>query len=163
MPDLSVAVSTHKALVEWIRAAFPDQSEDELADTIEGQATLDEAIFATLRDAWEREAHADALGAMIEQMTARKRRLETAAQTLRNAALMAMQGAGWKKLTAPDMTVSVNAGRPKLVITGEVPRLYSRVKTEPDKTAIKAALDEGAKLDFATLSNGAPVLTVRRA
>lgn len=142
--DLEGAVSAHKALAEQVRQAFPDEDEADLADTIEGLSTIDEAIFAVLRAALEREAMAKALGEMIEGMVSRKGRLLAGAQSMRAAALHAMKECGLKKLQAPDMSLSVSPGKSRLVILDDaaVPETLCRVKREPDRKAIAEWLAE---------------------
>jgi hypothetical protein len=165
--DLAPSIMAHKALVEQVRAAFPEESEDDLADSIEGLSTIDDAIFAVLRAALEREAMAKALGEMIESMAGRKGRLLAGAQSMRAAALHAMQECGLKKLQAPDMSLSVSPGKPKLIITDEaaVPPSLCRVKSEPDKKAIAEWLVEAgteATPSWITWGNPQPFLSIHR-
>jgi len=142
--DLRALVPGHRAIVSAIRQMFPDESDDDLADTVAGESNLPDAILAVLRAALEREAHAKALGEMIDGMTARKRRLEEGAKSMRLAALQAMQDAGLKKLAAPDMSLSVSPGKSRLVILDDaaVPETLCRVKREPDRKAIAEWLAE---------------------
>ncbi len=164
MTDLRRAVAIHRELVERIKAAFPAQTEESLADTIEGETQLDAAILATIRAALEREAMAEALGRMVEQMRARKDRLASGAETLRKAAKHAMTESGLTKLSAPDLTASVGNGPAKVVVTDEaaLPEAYVRIKREPDKRAIGNALKDGHPVPGASLSNPEMQLTVRR-
>src|SRR6185437_3589858 len=133
MPDLHIALNAHKALVAHIREMFPDETEESLSDSVEGLTELDAAIFSVLRHAAEREAHGKAIGEMIDTLAARKRRLEEGAKSIRLAALHAMLEAGFKKLAAPDMTVSVGSGKPKVTITDEalIPDELCRVTRAP--------------------------------
>lgn len=163
--DLEAAVSTHKALAEQVRQAFPAEDEADLADTIEGLSTIDEAIFAVLRAALERETMAKALGEMIEGMASRKGRLMAGAQSMRAAALHAMNECGLKKLQAPDMTVSVGIGKAKLIVTDEkaVPDFLSRTIREPDKAAINERYKDSAELpSWLVRGNPAPSLRITR-
>ena len=162
--DLHRAVAAHKDLVERIKAAFPEETEENLADSIEGESQLDTAILSVLRLAIEREAFADAVGGMIETLSARQQRLVDGAQRLRRAARDAMIEGGMPKLTAPDMTVGVHGGKPKVVITdpAAVPDCFCRLKREPDKAAIKEILMSGHSMPGAELGNAEPVLTLRR-
>lgn len=144
--DLAAAIVTRLNLKDQILAVYPQLAEDETAllDTLDGLDTLNEQIAAILRHAIEREAHGKALAELIETMTARKRRLEDGAKSLRAAALHAMQEAGIKKIAAPDMTIGVSPGKPKLVITDEtaVPDFLCRLKREPDRKAIAEHMKE---------------------
>lgn len=167
MADLTAALVTRINLRDQLLAVYPQLAEDETAliDTLDGLDTLNEQIVAVLRHAIEREAHGKALGELVEAMTARKRRLEEGAKSLRLAVLHTMQEAGLKKLAAPDMTVSVGAGKPKVVITddAEIPDALCRITKTPDKIAIAKALTEGSwPVPGATLGNPQPFLSIHR-
>lgn len=161
---LSAAVQAHKELVEHIRAAFPNEDEASLADTIEGATELDAAILAVLREAIWREEQADALRGMVEKMRGRIARLEQGAEMMRAEALQAMLSAGMPKLWSADMSVNVAKGRPKVLIFDEsrLPDKFWRVKRDPDKTAIGEALKAGEDIPGAGLSNVGDVLRIRR-
>lgn len=164
MPNLSAAVQAHRELVERVKAAFPAESEETLADTIEGATDIDAAILAVLREAIWREEQADALRRMIEKMQGRIARLEQGAEMMRAEALQAMLSAGMPKLWSADMSVSVAKGRRKVLIFDEsrLPAAYIRVIREPDKVEIGDALKNGVDVPGAGLSNTADVLRIRR-
>ena len=162
--DLSRLVPEHRAIVEHIRALYPDESDANLADTIEGMSDLPEAIVATLRIALEREVMAKGLADLIEQMTARKRRLEDGAKLLRGSVLQAIQEAGVAMpLRAPDMTVSIGRGKPRVVITDAdlVPESLCKIVRQPDKNLIAEALAKG-DVAGAVLGNPQPFISVHR-
>ena len=162
--DLSRLVPEHQAIVEHIRALYPDESDANLADTIEGMSDLPDAIIATLRIALEREAMAKGLAELIKQMTARKRRLEDGAKLLRGSALNAIQEAGIAMpLRAPDMSVSIGRGNASVVITDAdlVPDALCKIKREPDKKLIAEALAKG-DVAGAVLGNPQPFVSVHR-
>jgi hypothetical protein len=164
MNDLHRAVAAHKELVERIRAAFPEESEETLADSILGETALDAAILSVLRAAIYREAHADAIEGMIDTLASRKRRLAEGAQALRRAARDAMIEGGMPKLTSADLTVSVRDGKPKVIVTDEklIPDLLCRFTRSPNKTDIGEVLRNGHAVPGATFGNADPVLTIRR-
>ena len=60
-------------------------------------------------------------------------------------------------------TVSLRAKPASVLILDEsaIPDKYMRIKKEPDKTAIKAALESKEEVSGALLSNGGIGLTVR--
>jgi hypothetical protein len=161
---LKQLVPVHREIVETIHAMFPDASDDDLLDTIAGESDLPDVIAVVLRQSIEREAHATALAALMQQMTERKARIERGSATLRSAALQAMQAGGIKRLNLPDMTVTVSPGKPKVIITDEslLPADLCRTKIDPDRKAIGAALADGKKLLGAELGNAVPYLTIRR-
>lgn len=166
MHDLRAAVADHRALVQRLKDAYPAESEESLADTIEAATELDAAIVATVRAALELRGEAEALDGMIAAMLARKRRKEETAAGLLRAALHAMQEAGWKRLPTPppDMSVTVTAGKPKLLITDAdaLPFELCRAVVTPDKAAIRKALEAGQEVPGAVLGNAEPGLVIHR-
>jgi hypothetical protein len=168
MTNLSAAVRAHQDLVARIRDAFPEADDETIAGSVESETTLDGTIVAVLRAALEREAMAEALGGMIKQMGERKRRLEEGARAMRRACLTAMLDTGWKNLPAPvpDMTVSVNSGSRKLIITdeGQLPDdlVEIEIVRKPKKSEITAALKNNSEIGGAVLSNPEPFLVVSR-
>ena len=75
----------------------------------------------------------------------------------------AMDAAGQRAWTSPEFTVSLSPGRPGVVITDPeaIPGAFMRVRREPDKTAIGAAIASGADIPGAEMRNGLPTLTIR--
>jgi hypothetical protein len=161
-------VPRHRALATAIRDAFPDESDDDLIDTIAGESDLPDAIVAVLRAALEREAQAKAIkDELIARLLYRAHRLEDGAKSLRAAALQAMTEAGLPSIKAIDMSVSVGRGKPRVIITDPdlVPDALCKIVREPSKTLIAAAIKNfcGAKdIPGVTLSNPQPFLTIHR-
>jgi hypothetical protein len=151
-------------MVAQLRKLFHDESEESLADTIEGLTELDAAILTVLRAGLEREAMGKALGEMIDGMVARKRRIDDGAKMIRLAALQAMQEAGLPKLAAPDMSVSIGRGKPKVIVTApeQVPDAYWRISREPNKAEIGKALGVGTDVPGAVLGNPQAFLSIHR-
>lgn len=166
MPDRRLDVKRHVDLRETLIEQFPTLLDDgdALRDTLEGVSALPDQCLAVLRWGAEQEAHAEALGALIKQMQSRKARLDMAAQRARDAVFRAMQAAELPRIVAPDMTVSIGKGRPKVIIidAAEVPTNCCRLVYEPDKTKIAELIKRGQPVPGATLSNPTPVLTIRR-
>jgi len=165
MTDLRALVPAHRAIVETIRAAFPDETDETLADTIEGESDLPGAVVAVLRAALEREAQAKAIkDELIARLTERARRLEDGAKSLRAAVLQAMQEAGLPSIKSIDMTISIGRGKGKVQITEPdlIPSALCRIIKEPNKTEIGRLLAEGKTVPGACLGNGTSFLTVHR-
>lgn len=166
MADLSVALRAHQALVESVKAAYPEETEESLADSIDSIAELDQAIVAVLRQAIEREMLGAALAERIKEMQTRKKRLEDGAATLRHAVLETMLAVRWKRLPVPppDLTVTVGDGTPKLLITDEsaLPFDLVEIATKPNRAAIKEALKAGREVAGAMFGNAEPHLIVSR-
>jgi len=166
---LDAAVLSRQNLREQLLGAWPELADDAdtLLDSLAGIDDFEEQVLAVMRQVAEREAHAKALGELIDGMWARKQRLENGAKWLRAAVLHAMQKAKVPRIKAPDMSLSVSPGKPKLVIVDDaaVPETLCRVKREPDKKAITEWL---AQLDAMSVPNWAkwdaptPFLSVHR-
>jgi hypothetical protein len=143
---------------------FPEETDETLADTIEGESDLPAAIISVLRAAIEREVTAKALADLIETMVGRKRRFEEGARNLRLAALHTMCESGLKKLAAPDLSVSVSRGKPRLIITDDaaVPDDLCKISRAPSKTEIAKAMADGREVPGVTLGNPEPFLSIHR-
>ena len=163
--NLLALVPAHRAIVSAIREAFPDESDDDLVDSIAGESDLPDAIVAVLRAALEREAQAKAIkDDLVARLTERARRLEDGARTMRAAALQAMQEAGLKKVSAIDMSISVGRGKPRVQITEPelIPAALCRIVREPNKTEISKLLAEGTDVPGCSLGNPQPFLSIHR-
>lgn len=143
---LDAAIVTRLNLRDRLLADFPGLAEDDqaLIDTLAGIDDLEEQCLAVLRNAIEREAMGKALGEIIDGMVARKRRLEEGAKNLRGAVLDAMQKGKLPGIKAPDMSVSLSPGKPRLVVVDDaaVPETLCRIERRPDKKAIAEWLAE---------------------
>lgn len=166
---LDAATTTRLNLRDQLLAAWPELAEDgdTLTDTLAGIDDFEEQIVAAMRHVLEREAHAKGIGDYIEALTARKRRLEEGAKWLRAAVLHAMTEAKLSKVKAADFSLSVGAGKPRLVIIDDaaVPESLCRVKREPDREAIKQWLTEldGPGLpNWAKWEDARPFLSIHR-
>jgi hypothetical protein len=164
MADLTRAVAARRALAARIRAEYPDQTDQDLADTIDGLSDLDEAIAETLREADNAEILAKALGERIKLWQERKRRLEGRADKLKATALWAAEEAGIKTLRMDDFTATIMHGKQAVVIPDDeaVPDEYVEVKRYPKKGLIGDALRAGANLAWASLGNASSYWTIRR-
>lgn len=164
--ELDAAVTTRRNLRDQLLATWPGLADDAdtLLDTLAGLDDFEEQCIAALRAAIEREAHGKALTDLIDGMTARKRRLEDGAKSIRIAVLNAMQEAGVPRIKAADMTIATGHSKPKVVVTDEdaVPDMLCRFTRAPDKTAIAAEFAAGRDVPGALLGNPQATLTVRR-
>jgi hypothetical protein len=167
---LEAAVATHLALRDQLKAEYAlDDDDQTLIDTLDGISDLKELIAYAARQARYEEAQAEACKALIAEMQARKKRREEKAEKLRAAIIVAMESAGEKKIDAPDATISIRAGKKKLVIKGEAdamsPWLYSNVTQvySWDRDALAKGVDtfDTDAMKIAHWSNPEPVLTLR--
>lgn len=166
--NLPAALANHRAVAAQLLEAYPDETRESLADTIEGCTNLTEVIVAYLREARDREALAGAQHAIVERIQARQRRFMEGAVALRAAALNAMQEAGMARLppeAMPEATVTVQQGQPKVIVTDEalLPPDMVIVSRRPSLKAIAAALKAGQTIAGAELGNSAPFITIRTA
>lgn len=160
-------VEEHRRLRESLLAEFPELAEDQvaLADTLEGLTSVTDEVARYIRAAMEDDALSAALTARVEDMQARKSRLEARAAKRRAIALALMNAAELPKLEQPDFTASARMSVPKVVVTEEsaLPDRFVRVTTvrAPDKVGIRDALLAGLSVPGAMLGNGHPSLSVR--
>jgi len=161
---LANSVRIAAELRNQLKAEFSLEDGDEaLETTIEGEGDLTERLIGIARAAVRAEAMAEAMKVIIKDNQDRKVRFEAKAEKLRGVIAWAMSEAGLKKIPAPDLTLSLGAGKPPLILDDVTTLLpeFARVKTEPDRVAIRAALEAGQKLSFARLGNARPYLTIR--
>lgn len=159
-------------------AAVDAEDEALLLDTIEGQTQLLEIVDKLLERMAADEAFVLGLEGMIERMEARKARFSDRIKTDRALIEQAMSIAELKKLERPSATLTLSNRPPSLQVTeaSEIPALYWKAGSPTlDKKALTAALSARAKaiqagavdvppeIPGATLTNGAPSLSLRRA
>lgn len=167
---------THKAnivseLVERLGEAATQDDADFLAEQLQAAGDdLQSVCAAVLRSARYDEADAEAIKSIEADNRARRQRLERRSVSKRAAVAWAMQEASIPKLTPPDMTVSLRQNKPSLVTTIEpdlsmceaYPHFVrTKVTYSFDNDAIRAALEAGETLEWASLNNAPPSVTVR--
>lgn len=150
-----------------LAAAYPELAEDEelRADTIEGETDAYRVLGKIV--AIERDANSMvlAIGERAKELAARKDRYTRRKDAMRALLLRLLKAADLNKVSLPEATVSVGKGRAGVEIVDEslLPDNVVKLKREPDKTAIKAALDAGEDVPGAVLREGQPSVTVRAA
>lgn len=148
-------------------AAYPELAEDEelRADTIEGETDAYRVLGKIV--AIERDANTMllAIGERAKDLAARKDRYTRRKDAMRALLLRLLKAADLTKVSLPEATVSIGKGRAGVEIVDEtlLPDNVVKMKREPDKTAIKAALDAGDDVPGAVLREGQPSVTVRAA
>jgi hypothetical protein len=159
----SDAMRVAQLAIDAIKAAGISEDDPDFITLVENETDALERIRRILRAARYAEADAEKLKAMMADMAERKKRFEAKADTLRAIAKTAMEGLGLPKLHAPDFTASLSGGRPPLIIADEeaIPSQLCRIKREPDKTAIRKALEAGEVIPGAELGLSSSTLTVR--
>ena len=160
--SLERATAAAKALADAMRT-----DDDELiADMIEGSTDAMEGVSRLLRWMAERQAYIAALKEAANDMAERRKRFEAGVDTARTALATFMDAVSLTKIERPEATISLRPASPSVVYAADFdpegfPEELRRWKCEPDKPAVKAALDAGEEVPGATLSNGGTVLTVR--
>ena len=169
---LETATRIHVKLKEWLREQFAFENDEDqcFVDTLEGLSSFNEIVAALAREARYEEAQAEACKAIIKEIQDRKARREAKSERLRAAIAWALQEAGEKKVDAPDSTISLRAGKPKLIFDRDAtPDVAARglatakVVCSWDKDAVATAianLNNEAAL-IAHYEPATPVLTIR--
>jgi len=138
--------------------------DDELrALALESETNLREFLEKVVRRMLEARASIGGIGQYICELKVRQDRLDQRVESMRALMFKLMQAAELKKLELAPATLSIRAGQPKVIITDEtaLPPDCVRIRTEPDKIAIKEQLMRGERMAGAELSNSEPTLAVR--
>jgi len=161
--DLSDLEFNTRDLVGRLRTLCGDD-EQAFLDTLDGEADTSEAARAVVRWMMEQDAQAEAMKSLADTYHARSKVFTDRKAGARNALFHFMEYLGVKTMPLPEATLSVRNGVAGLVgesDPADLPDDLVRVKREPDKTAIKAALEAGREVPGYSLSNGSPSLSVR--
>lgn len=155
-----------KMQIDQLILAYPELAEDEIlrADMLEAETELHAFLRLIERKREDAVALLRGLESVVEDAKQRLARFDRREKAMRHLLFSAMQWADLHKIEMPEATLSIRQGTPKVVITDEaaIPAEYMRVKKEPDKTLIKAALADGfTNVPGATMSNAEPTLSVR--
>jgi hypothetical protein len=160
---LDPAVIRHQ--VDGLLAAYPELVEDEVLrlDMIEGSTDLVDFVRRLERSRQEASALTEAIAMNVDALRARAARFERREQAIRDLMFRMLELAHLKKLEMPEATVSVRVGVPKVIVTDEaaLPDEFCRIKREPDKGKIKAALADFQAVPGATLSNAEDTIAIR--
>lgn len=159
-----IDIATVEREIETLLAAYPEIAEDEQlrADMLAGSTNINDLLEVLLTA--EREA-GDWVGVIanrIEENKARQAKFKRRQEGAKKMMQRLMEHAGLKRLQLTEATLSMAAVPPSVVVLDEmlIPAEFMRVKTEPDKAAIKDALKNGADVPGCQLSNGGTSLRV---
>jgi hypothetical protein len=160
---LSREMTIARAAAAALREAGIADDDPDFAVMLESESDALEMLRGILRSARLDEAFSDAAKKLARETQDRASRLADRAQSKRDAVLQALCELDVKRLDAPDMTVTVSAGRPGVEITdlSLVPERYVRVKVEADRAAINAAMKDGEAIPGVVAKNPRPTLTIR--
>lgn len=162
-PPIHRELTNHQYLLAELKKRFPDEDESDLAEALEGETNLTEALARLLRSAQWDVGMANGARSIVDDLMMRIERYEARASKKRVLAQNVMERASVRKFEAPDMTVSLVTGRQKVYIVDEqlIPDEYVKPTYTPMKALIKEALEAGKSVPGAELSNQPDTLSVR--
>jgi hypothetical protein len=153
------------ALSALRQACSADEADEETTEILAEECEFKDAVSWAVRKMRDAEGMADAISNEIAALVARRKRYADRGERIKGGLLAAMELAGARKLELPQATVTVRSGPVSVHVTDvdALPVIMRREKTviEPDKHALRAALEAGEEIPGAMLSNGMPVLTVK--
>jgi hypothetical protein len=137
--------------------------DDAIADTLEAlNMEFDDKLDAVLAYRQGLTHEAAAYDAEIERLTARKKALNSKAEKMKEYAVNMMQAVHKVKHQG---LFSVTIGKPSKVVGIEdlnaIPAEYTVTKIEPNKTAIKKAIESGETIPGALIIDGKPRITIK--
>ena len=157
LTDLRAA---HAALIE----AHPELATDDafLADIIEGETDAPAIMERLVIERREALANGEAMDKLANDYAALSDRWTVRAESRRKLMGLVLDATGLRKMQTPAGTVSMSPGRVSLALADDFtpPQGYARTKIEPDKAAIKAALEAGEVMQGASLVIGKPIVKV---
>lgn len=152
--------AAHAALIE----AHPDLATDDdfLSDVIEGETDAPAIMERLIIERRESIANGEAMDKLANDYAALSDRWTARAEARRKLMGLVLDATGLRKMQTPAGTVSVSPGRVSLALADDFtpPQGYARIKIEPDKAAIKAALEAGETMPGASLVVGKPIVKV---
>jgi Siphovirus Gp157 len=163
---LQVDVNNVIIRIRNLMSDYPELSEDMelLEDTLEGET---DAKYVLTRIVDEK-LHADdmmhVLKIRAEAIKVRMARFSDKSDAMSELALTLLQVANLSKMELEEATVSIRKPLRKVEIVdeAEIPSQLMRVKSEPDKAAIKKALEQQELVPGARLIDGEFGVTIRR-
>jgi hypothetical protein len=127
---------------------IPDEAIEYTLEALEGELTLKGANVAAF--ILNLEAESDKVKAVEKRISDRRKMLDNKADRMRDYLKLCMERAAIKSITAIDSSfkVTLTAPRASVVIddVSSLPPEYTKTRIEPDKTAIKAAIDGGNEI-----------------
>lgn len=163
LQDITRETAAALALMQSIRDVV-DGDEQAVADAIEGETNLHDAIAAAVDRIAAIQTMTDVLKAREGGMKVRRQRLDEQAQKIKRAIVTAMEALEQRKIELPTATIYTSTGRRSAVITDEtklpewalIPQ-----PPKPDKDKITKALIDGQTIEGAVLSNTSTTLNIR--
>jgi hypothetical protein len=157
-----------KKLLSTLKTTGDSEDEELVADTIEGETGLVEAIDAALAEIDECEILITGMKAKEEAFAERRRREENKAERIKALIEQAMLTTEQMKLKLPSATLTLTQRAPGLIVSNEadIPTKFWVEQERPapklDRKALTAALRAKEAIPGANLDNGSVALSVRR-
>jgi len=154
----------HNHFRQRLREEFPDADDETFTDTLEGLTDLTDQLAEVIRSALEDEAFHGALKQRMGEMRERAARLALRAEKKRQLVTETMAHADIRRLSMPDITVSLRPGQGRLVVTeeGEIPNAFWNAQPPKlDRQGLVTALKAGESVPGAALGNPQPTISVR--
>lgn len=151
-------------LIRTLRELCGDD-EQAFLDNLEGSTDVTEAVRAVVRWMAEQKAAEGSAKALGATYAARAGMYAARYERTKGALLDVLNELGVKSLPLPEATLTAKTLPPSLVgdVDGaDLPDDLVRIKREPNKTAIKAALEAGRAVPGYLLSNGGQTLQVKQ-
>lgn len=166
--DLRRQAETAKKLLGSLKEQGEADDAELVADTIEGETGLVEAIDAALAEIDECEILITGLKAKEEAFAERRRREEAKAERIKALIEQAMMTTEQMSLKLPSATLTLTQRAPGLIVSNEadIPTRFWIEQERPapklDRKALTAALRAKEAIPGANLDNGTVALSVRR-
>ncbi len=157
-------VSNYLILADQLKAQFAGIDDETLSDTLEGISQLPDLIQEVIRSSLYDQALIIGLKARLDEMQERLERLKIRFEKKRKLACSTMVSAGLERMQAPDFSLSLRQGPPRLEVLdeGQVPDHFL-VPQAPrlDRAGLLNALKRGEVIEGAILVEGEPHIAVR--
>lgn len=145
---------------------YPELAEDEIlrADMIEGETDAFSLLTEIVRRIEDAKALRDGTKDRLDDLKFRKDRFARRIDALRDLAFKVMDFANLQKAELAEATLSIRKGQPQIVGEPDIAKLPDnliKIIREPDKAAIKEALQNGKSVPGCELGNGHPSISIR--
>lgn len=152
------------AQIDRLKAIYPELAEDDalLLDTIEGQTHFDRVISTVIDAYLDAVSMNGAIADRIESLKERSERYDRRSEAYKALAFALVEASGQRKLTLPQATLSISTGRKVLELDEDFnAQGYMRIKAEPIKADILAALNNGDPIPGARIVQSPDHLSIR--
>lgn len=167
--DLARQIGAARDLMAQLRQDGADDDAELVADAIEGETNLTEALAAALAEIDDLDTLELGLEAVNRRNDTRLAAIRARRDRIRAAMEQAMVSVDQPTLRLPTATITVAKRAPQLVVVNEadIPSRFWKQPDPPapklDKKALTAALKADEAIPGAQLDNGSVTLVVRRA